>query len=663
MDVKKILEIASNPKNIRNVGLSAQVDHGKTTLSDVILSHAGIIASKMAGKVLYLDYLEEEQKRGITIKTAAITLLMELGKEKYILNLIDTPGHVDFSGKVARAMRLMDGVIILVDAVEGIMAQTESYLRVALEEYVKPILFINKMDRLIDELSLGPSQIQKRLEEIIIGFNQLIDLFGDDWQKKNWKVNPLNETVLFGSALQGWGISVKDALRRGIKFNHIYKLYKESVEKIKREFPLGELIARVIYEKIPSPIDAQKYRIQKLWEGEKPQDLLKCEKKSKKTIFYVSKTIIEAGKIFVIGRVFSGTLRRGEYYCLNTKKKLRLNAVHLVFGSSSKYVEWVPAGMVFGGFIKARPGYTFSNEIIEGSFKPPYYVAVPVVVFIAIEPKRFSDFDKLLSELEKLMVADPNISVTVNKDTGQILLGGLGELHLEIILKELTKRIEVYSTEPMISYREILVKGSEESSDSISLKLIPIIEEGYSLRDILSERIRGALDGNLIEIKNFSIEDKEAILSTIRDIVKNGPLIGEPIIGAHIIVKKRRKEEKVDINDLINLLGLAFSKARTEIAEPYYKFSISTYTDYLGTVIGEINKREGKIRKMEGTSGNLIKIEGLIPVRTSLQLPSIIRSITRGRASIQLEFYDYIIAKDKARETIIRELQIRKGLL
>ena len=184
----ELLQLMKNVNNIRNAGFAGHIDHGKTSTSDCLLAYCGVIVPFLAGQVRYLDYLDMEQKRGITIKTAAITLLAELPEGvRYVLNFIDTPGHVDFSGKVSRALRLMDGVIIVVDAVEGIMAQTEAYLRLALEEHVKPILYINKIDRLITELSLTPHQIRARLEEIIVNFNDLIEAFGVDYQVKEWQ--------------------------------------------------------------------------------------------------------------------------------------------------------------------------------------------------------------------------------------------------------------------------------------------------------------------------------------------------------------------------------------------------------------------------------------------------------------------------------------------
>ncbi|MHA1515673.1 MAG: GTP-binding protein [Candidatus Heimdallarchaeaceae archaeon] len=163
---KKVSSSMGNKQNIRNVSVVSHVDHGKTTLSDHLLQAGGLISKTMAGSARALDYLEEEQKRGITIKTANISFIFEQENESYLVNLVDTPGHVDFSGMVSQALRLVDGVIIVVDAVEQIMAQTESVIRQSMNEYLRPILFINKVDRLINELKLPKEEIQRMESKI-----------------------------------------------------------------------------------------------------------------------------------------------------------------------------------------------------------------------------------------------------------------------------------------------------------------------------------------------------------------------------------------------------------------------------------------------------------------------------------------------------------------
>lgn len=659
IDLNKLQWLLRDPGKIRNAGFAGHVDHGKTTTVDNILAYCGIIAKDLAGQVLYLDFLDEEQRRGITIKAAAITVIVPLeDNNEYILNLIDTPGHVDFSGKVSRALRLMDGVIIVVDAVEGIMAQTEAYLKLALEEHVRPILFINKLDRLIDELSMSPFQIQHRLMDIILGFNELIEAYGQDYQKKSWKVSPDKETVFFGSALKRWGFTASQMLKMGLKFDHFLKLYKSKPDYLPELLPLGRLIAKIVYDKVPPPLIAQKYRLRYLWEGGE----ISLSEEEDLTIFYISKTQWISGRIFATGRVFYGKVSRGQYYCLNDGKIKKVDHVHLLFGSQSKVVNEVPIGGVFGAFIDARPGQTFSNKLIQGRFRPPQYIAVPVV-YVAVEPKRTQDFEKLLQELRKLEIEDPNVTVEVNKETGEILLGGIGELHLEICIKEISQKVEIYASEPLIGYKELLVSGTIIEDNGLLVGVKPAKEEGIALKDLLTGYIGEAENGNIIIIKGFSGKDAETLRSIIINTIKSGPLVGEPVIGAIIqVLQKRQAKKNVDINTVLTCLAKALSSVETTICEPYYEFEVTTAQEFVGTVTAEINRRGGKINRMDSKGANLVRIRGIIPVRTSLGLPSAIRSITHGRAYLQMKFYDYLEVSGKARDAVIRDIRRRKGL-
>jgi len=242
----EILKLMRNKERIRNIGIVAHIDHGKTTMTDSLLAEAGIISPKIAGEARWLDYLEEEQKRGITIKTANISLLHEVNGKPYVINLIDTPGHVDFTGKVTRALRAIDGVVVVVDAVEEVMVQTETVTRQALMERVRPVLFINKVDRLIRELKLTPKEAQEKIARIIRDFNHLIDLYAEPEYRDKWKVSPAEGTVAFGSALHRWGFTVQMAQETGIKFSDLIAAYKEDrVDELKKLLPLQMTTGRL----------------------------------------------------------------------------------------------------------------------------------------------------------------------------------------------------------------------------------------------------------------------------------------------------------------------------------------------------------------------------------------------------------------------------------
>src|SRR3989337_988989 len=196
-NIKKAQEILHIKERIRNIGTAAHIDHGKTTLSDSLIAGAGMISEELAGTQLFMDYDEQEQARGITINAAIASMVHEFEGQLYLINLIDTPGHVDFGGDVTRAMRAIDGVIILVDAVEGVMPQTETVIRQALKERVRPVLFINKVDRLVNELKITPEQMQQRLTKIITDVNARILKLLPDELKETWSLNVETGTVAF----------------------------------------------------------------------------------------------------------------------------------------------------------------------------------------------------------------------------------------------------------------------------------------------------------------------------------------------------------------------------------------------------------------------------------------------------------------------------------
>ena len=269
---KQILEmqqLMSRKELIRNIGIIAHIDHGKTTLADSLLAGAGLLSTQMAGMARVLDYLEEEQKRKITIKTANISLLYKTASTPYIINLVDTPGHVDFTGKVTRALRVIDGAVVVVDAVEEIMAQTEIVTRQALEERVRPVLFINKVDKLIVELQLNEEQIQKKLDQIISRFNDLIETYAEPEFKNQWKIDTSKGNVAFGSALDGWGFTMNMAKQHGTKFSDITKAYANHQQaKLKTTLPVYEAIFEMAINVVPNPREAQAYRIEKIWDGQ-----------------------------------------------------------------------------------------------------------------------------------------------------------------------------------------------------------------------------------------------------------------------------------------------------------------------------------------------------------------------------------------------------------
>jgi len=414
--VDKVTRIMKKPEQIRNIAICAHIDHGKTTLTDNLLAGAGMMSEELAGKQLLMDFHEDEQERGITIDTASVSMVHELEGKEYLINLMDTPGHVDFGGDVTRAMRAVDGAVVLSCAVEGIMPQTETVLKQALREKVKPILFINKVDRLIKELQLTPEQMQERFVGVINSVNEFIkSIAPEEYEKRGWQVKVDDGSVCFGSAFHNWALSLDYMKKKGITFKDIIEAYNNnSWEELKKKAPLHEVLLNAIIRHHPNPVQAQEYRIPKIWHGdiESPlgQSLTKCDPNGP-LAFVVTKVVVDpqAGEI-AAGRLFSGTMKRGMDAYLNIgKAKLRVQQVYIYNGAKKEIVDNVPAGNIIGvaGLKNAYPGETVSAEEIE-PFEKIKHLFEPVVTK-AIEALKPSDLPKLIEVLRQIGKEDPSI--------------------------------------------------------------------------------------------------------------------------------------------------------------------------------------------------------------------------------------------------------------
>ena len=469
--IAQIQQLMGRKELIRNIGIIAHIDHGKTTLADSLLAGAGLLSITMAGQARVLDYLEEEQKRKITIKAANITLLIQNAESQYILNLVDTPGHVDFTGKVTRALRVIDGTVVVVDAVEEIMAQTEIVTKQALEERVRPVLFINKVDRLINELQFNEEQIQKKLNHIIDSFNDLIEIYACEPFKNQWKINAQSENVAFGAALHGWGFTMGMAKERGIKFSDIIKAYKDgkAEKELMRMLPVYEAIFEMAIKKLPNPQEAQAYRTEEIWDGQinSPigKALVECRVDGP-AVFYVANVhSVGNGGTVATGRLFSGKIQRGDkLHLVDALCETEVTGVAIDMGSFREEVSSVSAGnlasLTLSGEVKA--GETLVDTAHKADMVPfegINYISEPVVT-LAIEPKNPNDIAVLLEALEKLANEDPNLRVNVDSQTGEYLLSGMGELHLDVAINQLRSScgFEMAFSSPRVVYMESVEK-------------------------------------------------------------------------------------------------------------------------------------------------------------------------------------------------------------
>ena len=412
----EIVKLMNNPIIIRNTSIIAHVDHGKTTLSDSLLAAAGIISTQTAGQKLFLDSWDLEQKRQMTVFASNVSLVHTLNGKDYLINLIDTPGHIDFSGAVTRSLRAVDGALVVVDAVEGPMTQTETVLMQALRERVKPILFINKVDRLIKEIKLTPEEIQRKFAKILLRVNNLIEKYAPAEHKKDWQVKIEDGRVAFGSALHKWGLNLTHMKMKKITFKDIIDAYSgdpidigRKVDELSKRAPLPEPILDMFCEHLPNPLEAQPYRQGQIWPGDVDspvgQGMAKVDPKAPLLMCISTIEVDPHSGTVAIGRIFSGEIVKGKTVQLvSSHQKGQIQQVFMSMATDRVIIDRVPAGNIgaISGLPSIHVGETIAEDGIEiHSFEGLRYVSDPVVT-VAVEPEDVKDlplFDKTMHKL------------------------------------------------------------------------------------------------------------------------------------------------------------------------------------------------------------------------------------------------------------------------
>lgn len=710
--IDKIKELMYMPERIRNMGIVAHIDHGKTTLSDNLLAGAGMISEELAGQQLYLDFDEQERERGITINAANVSMVHEYKGKEYLINLIDTPGHVDFGGDVTRAMRAVDGVIVVVDAVEGVMPQTETVLRQALRENVKPVLFINKVDRLIRELELTPDQMQEKLIKVITEVNKLIKAMKPE-KYKEWMVKVEDGSVAFGSALYKWAVSVPAMKETGIGFKEVYKYLKEdNWRELAKRSPLHRVVLDMVIRHLPSPIEAQKERIKVIWRGDinspEGQAMVRCDPKGPVALM-ITKIIVDphAGEV-AVGRLYSGTLKPGmELYIVDRKAKNRVQTVGVFMGPKRVELPEVPAGNIVAvvGLRDAVAGSTCSTLENFTPFESIKHISEPVVT-MAIEAKNPRDLPKLIEVLRQLAKEDPTLQVTLNEETGEHLISGMGELHLEVKVEKIRreKGIEVITSPPIVVFRETVTKTSpvvEGKSPNRHNKFYIVVEplpqeviqlfkeENIDIRKADKKELRKKLveaglskeeadgiqdyyEGNVFCDVTKGIqylhETMDLIIQGFREAMSAGPLAKEPCMGVKVkLVDCKLHEDAVHrgpaqvIPAVKGAIYAAMLQANPTLLEPYQKVYITVPQDMLGNVTREIQARRGQILEMR-SEGDLVTVVAKAPVKEMFGFANAIRSATAGKAMWSVEHAGFEPVPQALLEQFIMEVRKRKGL-
>ncbi len=698
---------------IRNIGIVAHVDHGKTTLTDSLVAASGIISFELAGQQLFTDFLEIEQQRGITVQTSAVSLVHRLGEEEYLINLLDTPGHVDFTGDVTRALRAIDGVIVVMDAVEGIMPQTETVVRQALQEYTRPVLFINKVDRLIDELKLPPEAIQARLARLIVQFNELIKKYAPKELADRWQVKVEDGSVAFGSAKEKWALSVPQMKKKNITFKEVLEASREGRrEELAKQIPVYEVVLDMVVKHLPNPLEAQRLRVPKLWKGDLNSELgramLSCDPSGKLCMVITDIIVDEQAGVISTGRVFSGTVEKGKTVRLvGAKQEARIQQVGIYIGPRREVVEKVPAGNIAAviGMKEAVVGETLVEAGVEAvGFEELRYISEPVVT-LAIEPKNFQDLPKLVSQLNKIAREDPNVRVKINEETGEYLISGMGEVHLEIVEYKLKEAgLEIKTSEPLVVYRETIteragpVEGKSPnkhnrfliSVEPLEPEVLQAIDEkkitdkqdpkerAAILRKLgwsadAARRVMAVVGGNVLVDMTKGIQYMGEVEDYVREafaqVASEGPVMREPLRGVKVIINDAvLHEDSVHrgpaqiIPAVRRPIQACILMANPVILEPLFRLEVRVPTDFMGGVIKVIQGRRGRIMAMEPEGEAVTLIRALLPVANSFGLAAELRSETEGRALWATEFERFERLSPELQAQVIMNTRKRKGL-
>jgi len=795
-------------ENIRNMSVIAHVDHGKSTLTDSLVAKAGIIAAAKAGETRATDTRKDEQDRCITIKSTAISMFFDMDKKDlafitqpksknkdgndesgFLINLIDSPGHVDFSSEVTAALRVTDGALVVVDCVSGVCVQTETVLRQAIAERIRPVLFMNKMDRALLELQLGQEELFQTFSRIVENVNVIVATYADDDGPMGVvRVDVNNGSVGFGSGLHGWAFTLKQfaemyASKFGVEidkmmkklwgetffnpktkkwskekaddnkrsfcmyvldpiymvFDAIMNFKKEQTEKLlgklttasgklvkdvlkteekelegkplmkvvmRNWLPAGEAMFQMIVIHLPSPVTAQKYRAELLYEG--PSDDAACQAirncdTEGPLMMYVSKMVptSDKGRFYAFGRVFAGKVSTGQKcrilgpnYVPGQKTDLYEKSIQrtiLMMGGRVEAIEDVPAGNICGlvGVDQFLVKTGTLTTLKEAHNMKMMKFSVSPVVRVAVEPKNPADLPKLVEGLKRLSKSDPMVQCMI-EESGEHIIAGAGELHLEICLKDLEEDhacIPLKKSDPVVSYRETV---SEESSimclskspnkhNRLFMKAVPMpdglsedIERGdVNPRDDFKTRGRYLADKydydvtearkiwcfgpdtngpNLLidcskgvqylnEIKDsvvagFQWATKEGVmcdenLRAVRFNVYDVTLHADAIHrgGGQIIPTARR------------VLYASMMTASPRMMEPVYLVEIQCPENAVGGIYGVLNRRRGHVFEEAQTPGTpMFVVKAYLPVNESFGFTADLRSNTGGQAFPQCMF-------------------------
>lgn len=695
-------------KRIRNIGIIAHIDAGKTTTTERILFFTG--RTYKIGEVhegaATMDWMEQEKERGITIVSAATTTFWtpyfdtHLDKAAYRFNIIDTPGHVDFTAEVERSLRVLDGGVTVLDASEGVQSQSETVWRQADKYNVPRICFVNKMDKLgadffatvqdvRDKFGVKPAVMVLPMgsENNFRGVIQLIERKALFWKDNEADTEPevmeipeeyaarveelraqLVESIAetddallekFFAEQEISEVELKAALRKAVIGYKLVPVYAGSSLKNTGVQPLLDAVV----DYLPSPVDIDHIKGTHPKTGDEVERKLVPEEKFSALSFKIQ-TDPHVGKL-TYTRIYSGVLKAGSYaYNSNTRSKERVGRLLLMHANQREEIPEARAGEIVAivGLKDTKTGHTLCDEaapiVLEGiSFAEP-------VIYLAIEPKTKSDQEKMGLALAKLSEEDPTFEIKSNQETGQTIIGGMGELHLEILVDRMKREFKVDANvgAPQVAYRETITKPAQGEGKYIKQS------GGRGQYGHVLLRIEPKERGTGYEFVNEitgGVVPKEYITPTdkgVQESLERGFLAGYPMSDIQVTLYDGSYHE-VDSSELsfkmAGSLGLrdAVSRAGMVLLEPIMKVEVSTPEEYMGDVIGDLGSRRAQI---QGTNqrGAAVIITALAPLAEMQGYVTILRSMTKGRASSVMLPSHYDIVPQNITDKLVAE---RKG--
>jgi len=829
--IEELQAIQKKCDNIRNMSVIAHVDHGKSTLTDSLVAAAGIIAASAAGDTRLTDTRQDEQDRCITIKSTGISLFFKAEAhyklpeaadgDEFIINLIDSPGHVDFSSEVTAALRVTDGALVVVDCVEGVCVQTETVLRQALAERIKPVITINKLDRAFLELQLPSEDMYVAFQKHIENVNVLVATYNDE-ELGDCTVDPCKGTVAFSAGLHGWaftltkfarmyakkfGVDLEKMMSRlwgdnyfnakekkwikvtdgsspaGLerafcmfcltpiskifagcmdeKYEVVTKmlsavgvsLTKEDLELrqkpllkrcMQKWLPAHDALLEMLVQHLPSPRQAQKYRVAALYTG--PLDdvwaegIRKCDADGP-LMLYISKMIPtpDKGRFFAFGRVFSGTVRTGQKvkimgpnYVNGKKEDLYVKNVQrtvLMMGRKTESVEAVTAGntcaLVGVDQYIAKSGTLADADANEAHPIITMKYSVSPVVRVAVGPKNPNDLPKLVEGLKRLSKSDPLVICSM-EESGEHIIAGCGELHIEICLKDLAEDFmngaPINISDPVVSYRETVTAESSRTvmakspnkHNRIYLKannlgwdveqvncLADAIESGEITSDqdakartrILVDKFGwdktttqkiwcfgpdGTGPNLVIDVTigvQYLNEIKDSVVAGWQWVCKEGPLCDETL-----------RDVKIEIQDVVlhadsihrgggqiiptarRAMLASMMTAEPRLMEPIFLCEIQCPESAMGGVYSSLNRKRGTVVEETNRPGTpLYNVKAYLPVSESFGFTSFLRQNTAGQAFPQMVFHHWEVMngdpwQDEKVAEIVLAARKRKGL-